>query len=178
MSVESRIKELRRCRWWIGIFIGGLVISGVTAIPLEWELRILTDLFGAHDPNAAGLNGWLARVHVALKDVSEQYPFIGYGFDWLAFGHLMIALAMVGVWIDPVKNEWLFTFGAIACVLVIPWAFVFGAIRGIPVGWRLIDCSFGVFGLIPLILARSAMLRLRQNSGGMNGSTCAIPSGY
>ena len=144
------------------VFIGGLLVSGVTAIPLEWELRILTDLFGVHDPAATGLNGWLVKVRVALKDVSERHAFINYGFDWLAFGHLMIALAMVGVWLDPVKNEWLFTFGVMACVLVIPWAFVFGELCGIPIGWQLIDCAFGVVGLVPLWLARRAMLVLRQ----------------
>ena len=162
MKEDPSSLELKRCRLWMSVFIGGLVVSGVTAILLEWELRILTDLFGAHDPAATGLNGWLVKVHVALKAVSERYAFINYGFDWLAFGHLMIALAMVGVWLDPVKNEWLFTFGVMACVLVIPWAFVFGELRGIPIGWQLIDCAFGVVGLVPLWLARRAMLALRQ----------------
>jgi hypothetical protein len=27
-----------------------------------------------------------------------------------------------------------------------------GAVRGIPIGWRLIDCSFGILGIIPLWL--------------------------
>lgn len=167
MSRVTTSEELRRCRLWMAVFISGLVISGLTAIPLEWELRLLTDIFGANDPSAVGLNGWLARVHVALQEVSERYPFINYGFDWLAFGHLMIALAMVGAWVDPVKNEWLFTFGAMACGLVIPWAFVFGAVRGIPIEWRLIDCSFGVFGLIPLLLARKAMMNIRRIQDGV-----------
>jgi hypothetical protein len=26
-----------------------------------------------------------------------------------------------------------------------------GAVRGIPIYWRLIDCSFGIFGLVPLV---------------------------
>jgi hypothetical protein len=38
------------------------------------------------------------------------------------------------------------------------------SIRGIPWFWRLIDCSFGVFGLVPLALARRMILR---NSAGM-----------
>jgi hypothetical protein len=38
----------------------------------------------------------------------------------------------------------------IACLLIIPFAFIAGHFRGIPVGWRLIDCAFGVVGLIPL----------------------------
>jgi integral membrane sensor domain MASE1 len=33
--------------------------------------------------------------------------------------------------------------------MVIPYALVFGALRGIPFWWRLIDCSFGVFGFVP-----------------------------
>jgi len=40
-------------------------------------------------------------------------------------------------------------------LLVIPYAFIFGAIRGIPFWWRLIDCSFGVFGIIPVWLRKS-----------------------
>lgn len=52
------------------------------------------------------------------------------------------------------RATWLFDFGLIACVLVIPYALVFGAVRGIPLWWRLIDCSFGVFGFVPLWFCR------------------------
>jgi hypothetical protein len=45
-------------------------------------------------------------------------------------------------------------FGLLACALVVPYAFLFGHLRGIPVWWRLIDCSFGVVGALPLWLAR------------------------
>lgn len=103
---------------------------------------------------------WIGKVYEGVIDVSERYPFIGYGFDWLAYGHLMIALAMVGARINPVRNRWLFTFAKLACVLVIPWAFVCGEIRGIPVVWRVIDCSLGVFGLVPLIIAEKAAGRI------------------
>lgn len=50
---------------------------------------------------------------------------------------------------DSVRNVWVVTFGMIACVLVVPYALVFGAVRGIPFWWRLIDCSFGVVGILP-----------------------------
>jgi hypothetical protein len=40
----------------------------------------------------------------------------------------------------------------IACVLVLPLALICGPIRGIPFGWRLIDCCFGIFGILPLWL--------------------------
>ena len=34
-----------------------------------------------------------------------------------------------------------------------PLALIAGGVRGIPLHWRLLDCSFGVFGLVPLWLA-------------------------
>jgi len=50
----------------------------------------------------------------------------------------------------------------IACVLVVPFALVMGGIRGIPFAWRLIDCSFGVFGIIPLWLCRQQIEQLAR----------------
>jgi hypothetical protein len=52
-------------------------------------------------------------------------------------------------------------FGLIACVLVIPFAFVAGAFRDIPYGWRLIDCSFGVFGFLLLWLIYTKTITLK-----------------
>jgi hypothetical protein len=43
---------------------------------------------------------------------------------------------------------------------VIPLALIAGHVRQIPVGWRLIDCSFGVFGAIPLLLCVRAINQL------------------
>jgi hypothetical protein len=59
-----------------------------------------------------------------------------------------------------VKNVWVIEFGMIACVLVIPLAMICGELRGIPVHWRLIDCAFGVFGIVPLWIARRYVKRL------------------
>jgi hypothetical protein len=35
--------------------------------------------------------------------------------------------------------------------LVLPLALICGPLRGIPIYWRLIDCSFGVLGAVPLV---------------------------
>jgi hypothetical protein len=83
-----------------------------------------------------------------------------YGTDWLAFAHIVLALAFLGPLRDPIKNVWVVEFGMIACVLVPPMALVFGPIRGIPWFWRLIDCSFGVVGIIPLWLSRHYIQQL------------------
>jgi hypothetical protein len=143
----------RRIKLLAGLFIAGLVLSGLTAVPLLPEVNWLADRFGRSEKLSA-VAGWLVRVHDALAQTQAQHPFLFYGTDWLAFGHFVIAIAFIGVLRDPVRNRWLFDFGLIACVLVIPYALVFGELRGIPLWWRLIDCSFGVLGFIPLWLCR------------------------
>ncbi len=140
----------RRIRILTSLFIIGLVISGATAIPLVSGVDALAQLFGVSKTDQSAMIHWLARVQTALHGVNDQYPFLFYGTDWLAFGHFVIAIVFIGALRDPVRNRWLFNFGMISCVLVIPYAFIFGGIRGIPVWWRLIDCSFGIFGIIPL----------------------------
>jgi hypothetical protein len=65
---------------------------------------------------------------------------------------LVIAVAFIGPYRDPVRNKWVITFGLIACVGVLPLAIIAGQIRGIPLAWRLIDCSFGIVAAIPLLL--------------------------
>jgi hypothetical protein len=139
------LKTESKIRFLTGLFIIGLFLSGVTAIPLQSEVDWLAKYSNSE---------WLSRVHTALDQTQAQYPFLFYGTDWLAFGHIVIAIAFIGAWRDPVRNRWLFDFGLIACALVIPYALIFGGVRGIPLWWRFIDCSFGIFGTIPLWLCR------------------------
>ena len=145
----------RRIRILLSVFIIGLVLSGATAIPLETEVRLLLRMTAMADRAGLappGLVRWLVAVREALVDVNARYPFIAYGTDWLAFGHFVIAVAFIGPLREPVKNVWVVEFGMIACVLLVPFALGMGAVRGIPVGWRLVDCSFGVCGIVPLWL--------------------------
>lgn len=158
-----------RIRLLLGIFVFGLVISGLTAFPLETELRVLTGILGidpaAPPSNYEGIRHWISLVATGLHETYEKYPFIAYGTDWLAFAHLVIAVAFIGPIRDPVRNQWVVTFGIIACLGIIPLALIAGAIRQIPFYWRLIDCSFGVFGLIPLWLARRKIAILQSIEG-------------
>jgi hypothetical protein len=167
--VESLpLRSLRRVRMLVRFFIFGLFMSGVTAIPLVYETGLLTQWIPMPVPadtsTLAGLARWIYLVRDGLADSRSKYPFLAYGTDWLAFGHFMIAVAFVGVWREPVRNAWLLSFGMIACVAVVPYALVFGQIRGIPLGWRFIDCAFGVVGFPLLWLARREIVR-----GGARG---------
>ncbi len=154
---------VRRIRIWLGLFIVGLVLSGLTAFPLERELTLLRSVLESSRLTPAGLLTWVQRVHEALAATNRQYPFLAYGTDWLAFAHLVIAVAFIGPFRDPVRNKWIITFGLIACAGVIPLALIAGEVRGIPLYWRLIDCSFGVFGAIPLLLCRSYIRKLEDS---------------
>ncbi len=148
MDKDHRLKWIKWLTWF---FIFGLIISGATAIPLQTELNAVLKFLGSIDAShASGFVFWIVKVRDALDDTYAKYPFFGYGFDWLAFGHFAIAIAFIGALLDPVRNRWLYLFGMITCVLVIPYAMIFGGLRGIPFYWRLIDCSFGVVGFVPL----------------------------
>jgi len=157
---------LRCTRLWLAIFIAGLVLSGVTAFPLEtevgWLLRLLHTALLQPVAQSTHLLPWIERVHEAISSTNARYPFLVYGTDWLAFAHLVIAVAFIGPYIDPVRNKWVITFGLVACAGVIPLALIAGQIRGIPIAWRLIDCSFGLFGGVVLLLCRRSILALKR----------------
>jgi hypothetical protein len=127
---------LRRIKWLTLFFIVGLLFSGATAIPLNQEVDLMVKWFGLDGQTSASATSepgrWLLIVREALQDVSTKYPILFYGTDWLAFGHFVTAVAFIGALRDPVRNRWLFDFGLIACILVVPYALAFGAMRGIP----------------------------------------------
>ncbi|MBC8002683.1 MAG: hypothetical protein H7X97_08855 [Opitutaceae bacterium] len=162
-SARQLLVRIRLMTW---IVIVGLVLSGVTAIPLETELDLLARMLGVEQlsPEQApsGLAQWILKVREGLRETNARHPFMAYGTDWLAFAHIVIAIGFIGALRDPVRNQWLFQFGLIACFLVIPWALILGGLRGIPFYWRLIDCSFGVFGAIPLWLAQRWTKQLEE----------------
>lgn len=145
-----------RIRRWTAFFMSGLVVSGLTAIPIATEVRLAESLLGP-DLGAGGrvpasVSAWLRTVRDAVAKADAEAPLLFYGTDWLAFGHVVVAIAFIGALRDPVRNRWLFRFGMIACALVPVWAFVFGPLRGIPLWWRLIDSAFGIVGFVPLWL--------------------------
>jgi hypothetical protein len=151
----------QRIKWLTWLFIAGLAVSGLTAVPLQSEVNWLVNQW-VKTGGSSVTSGWLVRVRDALNDTAQRQPFLFYGTDWLAFGHLMIAVAFVGALRDPVRNRWLFDFGLIACVLVIPFALAMGSLRHVPFWWRMIDCMFGVGGSVPLWFCRKWSYELEQ----------------
>ncbi len=112
-KLRNKIKTL------IIIFIISLLLSGITAFPLETELKILSDNATIF-PNF--LRKWITDVYLGIKTTNTNFPFLAYGTDWLAFAHIVIAVAFIGPLKDPVKNIWIIEFGMISCLMVIPLA--------------------------------------------------------
>lgn len=159
MKTKNEQQLRKTIRVWLILFIVFLVLSGLTAFPLETELKVLVDAT-AQAPEF--LKQWLMEVHHALKETNQKYPFMAYGTDWLAFAHLVIAIAFFGPLKDPVRNIWVIQFGMIACLMILPLAGICGPVRGIPLYWQLIDCSFGVIGFIPLYICYKRIQELEQ----------------
>jgi hypothetical protein len=179
MNRETILRRRIKLLTWV--FIIGLAVSGVTAIPLEPELDFAAKALGVADKSsaevAAGWGHWILRVREGLHETNGRYSFMAYGTDWLAFGHFAIAVAFIGALRDPVRNSWLFTFGMIACAMVVPYALAMGGLRGIPIYWRLIDCSFGVFGIIPVWFCRKWAREIEGSGVPIHSAARTLPPG-
>jgi hypothetical protein len=162
MAEPNTYRLQRQIRNLILIVIAGLILSGLTAFPIQWQLSIAYEWIQSHHLDN-DLTKWIAFVHQGVTETYAKYPFIGYGTDWLAFAHLVIAVAFIGPLRDPVKNVWVIEFGMIACVAIFPLAFIAGPIRGIPFYWQLIDCSFGLIGGLVLWLCHRKIKSVAKN---------------
>jgi hypothetical protein len=156
MTSENR--SLRFPRTMIAVFIIGVVLSGLTAMPLQTQL----DVGVRFVDRSSDVGHWVWRVRDDVERINRESPFIFYGFDWLAFGHIAIAILFIPAWRDPIRNRWLLDYGLLLCGLVIVWALCCAPFRGIPWGWVALDCSFGVFGAVPLYLARRSIKRIMK----------------
>ena len=138
-------------------FMSLLILSGVTAFPIQTEINYL---FKNKNVFPQFMIDWIDK----LYSIIHQTPDIMfYGTDWLAFAHIIIALFFIPVFIDPVKHKVNIIIGMIACLLVFPLAFICGPIRGIPFFHQLIDCSFGVIGIIYLYFILNKINHLKEN---------------
>lgn len=155
-------KLRRRITRWIIFFMISILLSGVTAFPLETEMTWLdthSGIFGEQ------MQAWIHRVASGIQETNEKNPFIMYGTDWLAFAHLIICMLFIGPLRDPVKNKWIIDWAILCCIAVFPLAFIAGPVRDVPFFHQLIDCSFGAVGLITLLIVRKRIQQLELITG-------------
>ena len=156
---------LTHARIWLVLFATALIGSGTTAIFPREGLRLLSPLFAqgsAFQTIWPSMADWLSLVHQAIEQTYVSYPFLAYGYDWLAFGHFIISIPFLMAVRDPLRHSWVITYGISACLAVLPFAIVFGAIRGIPLFWRGVDTMFGIGGLIVLLVLRKGLHALES----------------
>ncbi len=161
MLMSEKTRKEKKIRMLLSLFVLALILSGITAFPIVWELKVMN---GLQRRLPEEMSAWLSKVSEAVFQTDQRFPMIAYGTDWLAFAHIIIALFFYAPWKDPLKYRLIIDIGILACLLVFPLAFICGAIRGIPFFWRLIDCSFGFTGLLLLLYIRSIVLQLSNLS--------------
>jgi hypothetical protein len=107
MKTEEQLLR-RKIKRWISFFIVALILSGVTAFPIETQLAIAMKHL---DVFPLPMQNWLGTIFHAVKTTNDNFPYLAYGTDWLAFAHIVIATAFIGPLTDPVRNIWVIQFG-------------------------------------------------------------------
>jgi hypothetical protein len=159
----KKTRALTQTRIIFGLFSIALIGSGLTAIFAREGLQFMYPLFSPGsilDRLWPSMAEWLHTVYLAVEETYTTYPFLAYGYDWLAFGHIIISIPFLMAIRDPLRLEWVVEYGFAACIAVLPFAIVFGAIRGIPLFWRLVDTMFGIGGLLLLAVLRNRIKAL------------------
>jgi hypothetical protein len=156
-SDETRLR--RKIKIAIIVTIAGLLLNGISAVPLRTELNILLSKPGAFPQF---LHDWWVYVNKGVNETTTNYPFMRYGFDWLAFAHLLIAIAFIGALKDPIKNEWIVRWGMIASALSVVMALCWERLRDIPLWWSFIDASIAIIAFIILWLCNKWIKELKK----------------
>lgn len=147
------MKDMRRAKWMLGIVAVGLFLSGVTIWPALPELKAGVDILWGTEAATGVLHQFVLSVIAALEKIQAGYPFMLYGYDWLAFAHIVLAILFAGAIRDPVRNKWIVQCGLIMCALIPVLAGVCIPLRGLPLRWFWIDSAFALCASIPLWLA-------------------------
>lgn len=154
----NREKLLFRIRASILFFVVVLALSGITAFPVYTELKWAMGKGWFSEDNDLGR--WMHQVWRGVAETEKNHGFLFYGYDWLAFAHLVIAMAFIGPYRDPVRNKWIIEWAMLCCIAILPLAAIAGSIRQIPWFHILIDCAFGIIGIVPLAIVRKWIMQL------------------
>ncbi len=166
-QIMNTSRTLTYIRLWLIFFSAALILSGVSAIFAREGLHLLSPLFAERSLLHSlwpAIATWLSFVLQAIDETYDKYPFLAYGYDWLAFGHFIISIPFIMAIRDPQRYSWVITYGIIACIAVIPFAILFGTIRGIPFFWQVVDTLFGIGGLAVLSILRRQLRRMEVPS--------------
>ena len=72
--LQTKTQLLGSIRLWLSLFILGLILSGLTAFPLEQETGWLASFLDTNPILPDSIILWITRVHDALRDTGLHYP--------------------------------------------------------------------------------------------------------
>jgi hypothetical protein len=148
----------------LGLVAVGLFLSGVTVWPAAWELRTAVRMVWGDGEATGVLHAFLLQVLQAIDSISANYAFMFYGYDWLAFAHVMLAILFAGAIRDPVRNIWIVQCGLIMCALVPVLAGICIPLRGLPLCWFWFDFAFAPGAALPLWIALRDIRRVEKDA--------------
>lgn len=164
--MKQEPEGIGRARVMLAIVSFGLFLAGVTIWPATWELKTFVELVWGNSEPTGTLHRFIVETIVALEMLGADYPFLLYGYDWLAFAHIVLAILFAGAIRDPVRNLWVIQFGLICCILVPVLAAVFVPIRGLPSMWFWVDFAFAPGAALPLLVALRDVRRIERQRKG------------
>ena len=104
-SNGTRTERIGRARAMLAIVSFGLFMSGVTIWPAAWELKVCVELIWGNSEPTGTLHRFIVETIAALEMLGAEYPFLLYGYDWLAFAHIVLAILFAGAIRDPVPQS-------------------------------------------------------------------------
>jgi len=147
------MSQLKRAKWMLALVVFGLLVSAVTIWPMKWELEsIITFVWGDSEP-VGTIHSFLLQALEAIKTTESENSFLFYGYDWLAFAHIVLAILFAGAIRDPVRNIWVIQCGLIMCLLIPVLAGICIPLRGVPLCWFWVDSAFAPAAALPLWIA-------------------------
>jgi hypothetical protein len=145
--------NLKRAKWMLAIVAFGLFVSGVTVWPAVLELKLAVSILWGDAAPTSALHSFILEAIEGLEYVGENYPFLLYAHNWLAFAHIMLAILFAGAIRDPVRNVWIVQAGLIICALILVLAIFAIPARVFPSSWFWIDFAFAPGAALPLWIA-------------------------
>ena len=154
--------NLKRARIMILIVALGLFFSGITVWPMKWELKTFVEIVWGNNEPKNIIHSFMLQVINGIDAVEILYPFMLYGYDWLAYAHIMLAVLFAGAIRDPVRNKWIVQCGLVMCAIIPVLAGIFIPLRGLPLYWIFIDSAFAPGAALPLWIALRDILKVEK----------------
>ncbi len=155
-----------RARVCLLCIFAGLLVSLLIIVFVKPQTAFFYAHFGPDtwvEEKLPFMASWFTMLYESIHVTYNTYPVIAYCMDWLAFAHIPLLIFFAGAVIDPIKNVWIIKAGIMTCVVMVPFAFISGFVRGIPFYWLMLDSSFAFMGLIPLGLAYRYIKTIRMD---------------